>query len=157
MVSVRFLKVGLLIVSALLLQGCPKGVNITLYNNSQNDLLVLNADKEPIQWRFGTILRMHGGDWWLTIRNEKGHVIPLLAVREGMKSFDYKLSFYGLPDKYIGHSSGGAFTSSTIEYNLQLEPDRNLYVVKRGDSFPEKHLYPHPITPEINGVRLNLP
>lgn len=153
MVSTDFLKIGSLIVLALLLQGCPKGVNTTLYNNSQKDLIVLNADKEPIQWKSGTILRIHGGDRWLTIHNEKGHLIPLLVVKEDIKSFDYELSFYGLPNEYIGYSSGGAFTSGAIEYNFQLEPDRNLYAVKPSDSFPAKQLYPHPITPELRGVR----
>ena len=149
MVSVRSLKVGLVLLLASLLQGCPRAVNTVLYNNSQNDLLVLNADKELTQWRFGTVLRIDGGHRWLTIRNEKGHVIPLLVVREDIKSFEYKLSFYGLPGQYIGHSSGGAFSSDAIEYSLQLEPDRNLYVVKPSESFPARHLYPHPITPEL--------
>ena len=144
MVISHFLKIGLLIALALLLQGCPKGVSITLYNNSQNDLIVLNADKNRVQWRAGSTLRFQSGERWLTIRDEKGRVIPLLAVKEVMKSFDYKLSFYGLPDKYIDHSSG-----STIEYNLQFEADRYLYVVKPGDSFPAKHLYSHPIKPDV--------
>lgn len=132
--------VGLLF-ATLLLQGCPKGVAINVFNNSNERLSVLVQNHEQLEWGTGTSLNFRSGERGLKVaRDVRGHIVPLLMVKKGEKQLSYQLSFYGLPEEYVGHSSGNAFTSGTLEYKLQLEPDGNLYVVKPGSSLPASEI-----------------
>lgn len=134
-----------LMLATLLLQGCPKGVAINVFNNSNEGLSVLVQNNEQLKWGAGTSLSFKSGERSLkAARDVRGQIVPLLSVRKGAKLLSYQLSFYGLPDEYIGHSSGTAFTSGTLEYSLQLEPDENLYVVRPGSSLPARGLVPQP-------------
>lgn len=146
MVIARYFNIIWLVVAALLLQGCPKGVAITVHNNTESDLFV-ELDKGQTKWPHGTSLHFDNDELWV---RDDGRYTPILSIRWKSSVLTYKLfSLGGLPAEYIGHSSGNGFSSGTQDYQFQLEPDRNLYVVKLGDSFPAKHLYPHPITPEV--------
>lgn len=141
----RILAMAGLMLAVLLLQGCPMGIAINVFNNSNEDLFVLIQNNEQLKWDAGTSLGFKSGERGLqAARDARGHVVPLLLVKKGARLFTYQLSFYGLPDEYIGHSSGTASTSGTLEYNLQLEPDGNLYVVQPGSPLPTIDLVPQP-------------
>jgi hypothetical protein len=134
-----------LMLTALLLQGCPKGVAIQLFNNSKEELLILTQSNGPLKWSTGSSLRFQSGENGMkAARDERDHIVPLLSVKKGTMLLNYKLSFYGTPDEYIGCSAGTTFSSGTIEYRLQLEEDGNLYLVKPGDPFPARSLEPQP-------------
>jgi len=153
MIRRYFMLVGL-VFAALLLQGCPKGVAINLYNNSKNELTVQTQRNEQLAWGPGSSLRFQSGKSILkATHDERGNIVPLMSVKKGANSFEYKLSFYGLPDEYISGSTGMTFTSGTIEYNLQLEEDGNLYVVKSGLPVPTKSLKPQPLGFPIKPAR----
>lgn len=143
---VRYLTYIGLILVALLLQACPKGVAIQLYNNSKEDLLVLTQNDEQLKWVAGSSLRFGSeAEFHLKlVRDARNFIVPLLSVKKGTKLSNYELSFYGLPDEYVRYSSGSTFTSGTIEYSLQLEEDGNLYPVKPGTPLPATNLVPHP-------------
>lgn len=141
----RILAVAGLMLAMLLLQGCPKGVAINVFNNSNERLSVLVQNNRQLEWDAGTSLSFESGERGLkAARDVRGHIVPLLSVKKGGKSFSYQLSFYGLPEEYIGRSSGTAFTSGTLEYKLQLESDGNLYVVKPDTPSPTTVLEPQP-------------
>lgn len=145
MVIVRYLNIAWLVVVALLLQGCPKGVTVTVHNNTKADLLV-ELNKGEIKWPQGTSLHFENDELWV---RDNGRYTPVLAVKWKSTVLTYKLfSLRDLPAEYIGYSSGSSFSSGTQDYRFQLETDMNLYVVKPEDSFPAKRFYLHPITSE---------
>jgi len=146
MVGVRYFNIIWLVVAALLLQGCPKGIAITVHNNTESDLFVV-LNKGQIRWPHGTSLHFDNDEVWV---RDDGRYTPMLSIKWKSAVLTYKLfSLGGLPAEYIGYSTGNDFSSGTQDYQFQLEPDRNLYVVKPGDPFPAKQLYPRPITPGV--------
>lgn len=137
--------ITVLVLAAIFLQGCPMGIGISLYNNSNEDLLILTQDDQQLVWSADSLLRFQSGENILKItHDERGNIIPLLSVKKDTELFNYKLSFYGLPDEYIRQSSGTTFTSGTIEYSLQLEKNGDLYIVMTGEPFPVENLKSQP-------------
>ncbi len=140
-VIVRILRIVPLLLVLPILQGCPKSLAITVYNNTASELFV-ELENDKTKWAPGTSLRFDANIDRLEWVHEDELFIPVLKVREGARVVSYKLlsARRPVPMEYIGHSPAKAFTSGTEEYLFQMEQDGNLYIVKPGAPSPERTL-----------------
>jgi hypothetical protein len=123
MVKIRYFNIIGLILSLLLLQGCPGKFACSFYNNSQEDLLILTNNNKYIKWPSGTLLRFEGAPYYLkTVSKEYGErIISLLVVKNAMKLYKYKIwsTVDSLPSGYMGRSieSNGILGWMNIAFN----------------------------------------
>lgn len=144
-ITVRYLTILGLILTALLLQGCPMSMAITVHNNTKSEILVELKDGQ-MKWPPGASLRFDANMDRLQWVHEDNLYIPLLTLSRGGKVANYRLisARRPMPSEYIAHSPGKGFTSGTEEYRFQLEANGNLYVVRPGSPLPATALEPQP-------------
>ena len=124
-----------------MLQGCPKSMAVTVYNNTASDLFVELRDGQT-KWAPGTSLRLNADMDRLEWVQEDELYVPVLKVRQGARVARYKLisARRPVPMEYIGHSPAKGFTSGVEEYRFQMEQDGSLYIVKPDALTPERTL-----------------
>jgi len=141
-IMIKKLKIVLLIILTLLLQGCPFGTIVIIYNNTQYNLVIELKEGGKLLWPSATRLRFDDKNMdkleWIT---DGGFYIPIIKVSFECETLVYKF-IEGGGEEY-GRYSHRMFDKN-IEYKLQLESDQKWYAVKTTDPFPSKNLYPQP-------------
>lgn len=120
--------------SGLLLLGCPPQQELTLYNNSGEDLFI-RLGEERVPWKHGRSIRFGGNDGldWNKLDwevGEDGVRDPQLMVMSNNESAVYRLAIPGLSGDFLDRSTG------LYRRALQMQPDRKLYAVHVGSDFP---------------------
>jgi hypothetical protein len=136
-----------------LLTACPPSRQLTIFNNTGQELIV-NAAGKRLEWKPASTLVISdvGRLCWSDLKwipDTSGTSFPMLQVGFAETQVVYRLRPGGLPDTYVDRSTG------KVSMAFQLQPDRKLYAVKANVPFPVDVRAPQPSGFPIDPIEQN--
>lgn len=130
----RLIHIGVLVLLASVLVGCPVSQSVLMYNNSGHKV-VIELEDGKLGWLPGETLEITDNgaaiSWedlqW--VGDPHTEYLPTLVLNFHGKVRTYKLVFGALPSAYTATAKGR-------EFHLQLDEDGKLSLVPSGSKFP---------------------
>lgn len=124
----------LLIISMVILTGCPVSESVVLYNNS-TETVIIELNEKTFTWPHKTEIKLAESgadiDWEDLYWQGELEYFPLLILSVGQERKKFKLIFPDLPKKFISDRRDGS-----RRYSLQLEDRMQLYIVPSNEKLP---------------------
>lgn len=130
------------VILSLLLLGCPPEQELSIYNNTGEDLVLL-VGRARVAWKGGDVVRFGGDDGisWEQLSFDVGPGgvrAPQLSVEANGVVSIYRLALPGFTGDFLDRSTG------LYRRALQIQADRKLYAVHVDSELPTDNPPPQP-------------